>query len=79
MLGHSSPAITLGYYAHFMPEARSKGRTATDGLLGKTGSSMPNQTPRFSPRLVPTGPAPEKVRVVAVERMAEGADWLRKF
>ncbi|MGW7254238.1 tyrosine-type recombinase/integrase [Streptomyces sp. NPDC054834] len=20
-LGHSSPAITLGYYAHFMPEA----------------------------------------------------------
>ncbi|KPI19296.1 integrase family protein [Actinobacteria bacterium OK006] len=24
--GHSSPAITLGYYAHFMPEAGSKGR-----------------------------------------------------
>ncbi|MGX1478521.1 UNVERIFIED_CONTAM: integrase [Streptomyces canus] len=24
-LGHSSPAITLGYYAHFRPEAASKG------------------------------------------------------
>ncbi len=36
-LGHSSPAITLGYYAHFMPEAGSKGRTAIDGLLGKQG------------------------------------------
>ncbi|MFE3886670.1 tyrosine-type recombinase/integrase [Streptomyces lydicus] len=34
-LGHSSPAITLGYYAHFMPEAGSKGRTAIDGLLGR--------------------------------------------
>ncbi|MFF0728391.1 tyrosine-type recombinase/integrase [Streptomyces sp. NPDC004134] len=33
-LGHSSPAITLSYYAHFMPEAGSKGRTAIDGLLG---------------------------------------------
>lgn len=36
-LGHSSPAITLGYYARFMPEAGSKGRTAIDGLLGKQG------------------------------------------
>ncbi|AUH44436.1 integrase [Streptomyces sp. CMB-StM0423] len=34
-LGHSSPAITLSYYAHFMPEAGSKGRTAIDGLLGR--------------------------------------------
>ncbi|MFI6703026.1 tyrosine-type recombinase/integrase [Streptomyces sp. NPDC050509] len=32
-LGHSSPAITLGYYAHFMPKAGSKGRTVIDGLL----------------------------------------------
>lgn len=38
-LGHSSPAITLGYYAHFMPEAGSKGRGAIDGLLGKGGAS----------------------------------------
>lgn len=36
-LGHSSPAVTLGYYAHFMPEAGSKGRTAIDGLLGRKG------------------------------------------
>ncbi|MFE7290440.1 site-specific integrase [Streptomyces noursei] len=36
-LGHSSPAITLGYYAHFMREAGSKGRTAIDGLLGRQG------------------------------------------
>lgn len=36
-LGHSSPAITLDYYAHFMPEAGSKGRAAVDGLLGKQG------------------------------------------
>lgn len=34
-LGHSSPAITLGYYAHFMPEAGSKGRGTLDGLLGE--------------------------------------------
>ncbi|MFJ4901940.1 integrase [Streptomyces sp. NPDC088727] len=38
-LGHSSPAITLGYYAHFVPEAGSKGRGAIDGLLGKGGAS----------------------------------------
>jgi integrase len=36
-LGHSSPAITLGYYAHFMPEAGSKGRTAIDRLPGRRG------------------------------------------
>lgn len=38
-LGHSSPAITLGYYAHFMPEAGSKGRGTIDSLLGKGGAS----------------------------------------
>ncbi|GFE08155.1 hypothetical protein Scani_44230 [Streptomyces caniferus] len=36
-LGHSSPAVTLGYYAQFMPEAGSKGRTAIDGLLERKG------------------------------------------
>jgi hypothetical protein len=36
-LGRSSPAITPGYYAHFMPEAGSKGRAVIDGLLGKRG------------------------------------------
>ncbi len=29
-LGHSSPAVTLGYYAHFMSEVGSKGRTAQE-------------------------------------------------
>jgi integrase len=36
-LGHSCPAVTLGYYAHFMPEAGSKGRTAIDRLPGRRG------------------------------------------
>ncbi|MFH8991474.1 tyrosine-type recombinase/integrase [Streptomyces sp. NPDC017940] len=32
-LGHSSPTITLDFYAHFMPEAGAKGRSAIDALL----------------------------------------------
>ncbi len=32
-LGHSSPAVTLGYCAHVMPEAGTKGRAVLDGLL----------------------------------------------
>ncbi|MET9084317.1 site-specific integrase [Streptomyces sp. NPDC004237] len=35
-LGHSSPTITLDYYAHFMPEAGGKGRSAIDTLLART-------------------------------------------
>ncbi|MEV8457614.1 tyrosine-type recombinase/integrase [Streptomyces sp. NPDC052095] len=38
-LGHPSPSITLGYYAHFMPEAGNKGRSIIDGLLGERGGS----------------------------------------
>ncbi|MFE4829369.1 site-specific integrase [Streptomyces sp. NPDC056672] len=34
-LGHSSPTITLDFYAHFMPEAGGKGRGAIDALLSK--------------------------------------------
>jgi integrase len=34
-LGHSSPTITLDYYAHFMPEAGGKGGNAIDALLGR--------------------------------------------
>ncbi|MFD3534891.1 hypothetical protein [Streptomyces sp. NPDC058664] len=49
-LGHSSPAITLGYYAHFMSEAGSKGRGTIDGLLGERGGSACRpKLPRFSP------------------------------
>lgn len=35
-LGHSSPTITLSYYAHFMSEAGTKGRAMFDGALGKS-------------------------------------------
>ncbi|MFI6693713.1 tyrosine-type recombinase/integrase [Streptomyces sp. NPDC050433] len=49
-LGHSSPAITLGYYAHFMPEAGSKGRTAIDGLLGKRGDRQAGRNSPDSPQ-----------------------------
>ncbi|WP_246113802.1 hypothetical protein [Streptomyces montanus] len=49
-LGHSSPAITLGYYAHFMPEAGSKGRTAIDHCWGGREIYMPVETPQILPR-----------------------------
>ncbi|MEU5194219.1 tyrosine-type recombinase/integrase [Streptomyces scabiei] len=32
-LGHSSPTVTLRYYARFIPEAGRKGRAVIDGLL----------------------------------------------
>ncbi|MFJ3950963.1 tyrosine-type recombinase/integrase [Streptomyces libani] len=57
-LGYSSPAVTLGYYAHFMPgsrkpEAGSKGRTAVDGLLARKGDPPCRwKLPRFSPGLI---------------------------
>jgi integrase len=35
-LGHSSPTITLDYYAHSMSEAGGKGRSAIDTLLDRT-------------------------------------------
>lgn len=43
-LGHSSPTITLGYYAHFMPEAGNRGRAVIDGFLGKrvVGQNSPD-------------------------------------
>ncbi|WP_109278070.1 tyrosine-type recombinase/integrase [Streptomyces orinoci] len=49
-LGHSSPAITLGYYAHFMPEAGSKRRTAIDGLLGRQGDQDVSRNSPDSPQ-----------------------------
>lgn len=49
-LGHSSPAITLGYYAHFMPEAGSKGRIAIDGLLGERGDRDASRNSPDSPQ-----------------------------
>ncbi|MEU2431960.1 site-specific integrase [Streptomyces sp. NPDC007861] len=49
-LGHSSPAITLGYYAHFMPEAGSKGRGTIDGLLGERGDRCASRNSPDSPQ-----------------------------
>ncbi|MFE6099508.1 tyrosine-type recombinase/integrase [Streptomyces laurentii] len=49
-LGHSSPAITLGYYAHFMPEAGSKGRGTIDGLLGERGDRPAGRNSPDSPQ-----------------------------
>ncbi|WP_405735173.1 site-specific integrase [Streptomyces sp. NBC_01537] len=49
-LGHSSPAITLGYYAHFMPEAGSKGRTVIDGMLGRQGDRHVSRNSPDSPQ-----------------------------
>ncbi|WUP39870.1 integrase [Streptomyces europaeiscabiei] len=49
-LGYSSPAITLGYYAHFRPEAGSKGRTAIDGLLGRRGDPHAGRNSPDSPQ-----------------------------
>ncbi|WP_306308368.1 tyrosine-type recombinase/integrase [Streptomyces sp. NL15-2K] len=49
-LGHSSPAFTLGYYSHLMPEAGSKGRTAIDGLLGRQGDLHASRNFPDSPR-----------------------------
>ncbi len=82
-LGHSSPAITLGYYAHFMPEAGSKGRGTIDGLPGERGGSACRpKLPSFSPVLstpVPGLCAPAKPFVdCKVEEMGGlGKCWKR--
>ncbi|MEU4062560.1 tyrosine-type recombinase/integrase [Streptomyces wedmorensis] len=65
-LGHSSPAITLGYYAHFMPEAGSKGRGTIDGLPGERGDRLAGRNSPDSPqrrRLVIPSSAPQKPSV----------------
>lgn len=51
-LGRSSSAITLGYYAHFVPEAGRKGRGTVDGLLGSGKAGSPAETPRIPPGAV---------------------------
>ncbi|QES53609.1 hypothetical protein DEJ51_04540 [Streptomyces venezuelae] len=50
-LGRSSPVITRGYYAHFMPEA-GKGPGTLDGLLGSGVPGVPAGTPRMLPSAV---------------------------
>ncbi|WP_398928506.1 tyrosine-type recombinase/integrase [Streptomyces sp. Ag109_O5-1] len=39
-LGHSTPTITLDFYAHFMPEAGGKGRGAIDALLNRSARAV---------------------------------------
>ncbi|WP_369266481.1 tyrosine-type recombinase/integrase [Streptomyces harbinensis] len=50
-LGHSSPAITLEHYAHFMPEAGNRGRGAIDALFGwaDRGPVLSAETPQILP------------------------------
>jgi hypothetical protein len=49
-LGHSFPAVTLGYYAHFTPEEGSKGRPAIVGLLGRRGDGHASRHSPHSPQ-----------------------------
>ncbi|MFJ4859012.1 tyrosine-type recombinase/integrase [Streptomyces sp. NPDC088730] len=49
-LGHSSPVITLGYYAHFMPEAGSKGRGTIDRLHIERGERHASRNSPDSPQ-----------------------------
>ncbi|MFG2226634.1 hypothetical protein [Streptomyces sp. NPDC048644] len=49
-LGHSSSMITLGYCAHFMPEAGSWGRTAIDGMFGGAGEPGAGRNSPGSPQ-----------------------------
>lgn len=77
--GHSSPAITLGYYVHFMPEAGSKGRGIIDGLLEKGGASAcRSKLPGFSPALSTGGPCPCTPEESSVDCKAEEMGGLRK-
>jgi hypothetical protein len=60
-LGLSSPAITLGYYAPFMPEAGSRGRDVIDGPLGERGDrpagrNSPDSPQRRRPAIPATTP-----------------------
>lgn len=49
-LGRSSSAITLGYYAHFMPEAGEQGARRDRRSAGERGDRlMQPKLPRFSP------------------------------
>jgi hypothetical protein len=49
-LGHSSPTITLDYYAHFMPEAGGEGRGAIDASLGQPAAATGRVAPSTAAR-----------------------------
>ncbi|MFB7630664.1 tyrosine-type recombinase/integrase [Streptomyces sp. NPDC056149] len=64
-LGHESPTITLEYYAHFIPDAGTKGVAAIDALLGTTKPDAPRALilPTDSPALLWKSPADAKPQV----------------
>jgi hypothetical protein len=49
-LGHCSPAITLGYYALFVPEVGGKGRGTIDGLAWGAGDRHAGRNSPDSPQ-----------------------------
>ncbi|WP_435811289.1 hypothetical protein [Streptomyces termitum] len=78
-LGHSSPAITLGYYAHFMPEVGSKGRGAVGGLLGeRRGSACRPRLLGFSPALLSRDPCLYASEKTSVDNKVEEMGGLGK-
>ncbi|MFS0691227.1 hypothetical protein [Streptomyces nitrosporeus] len=71
-LGHSSPAITLGYYAHFMPEA-VRGAAPSTVCSGSVGDQLAGRNSPDSPRhRRPAIPAPtprrSRPRIVRLKR-----------
>ncbi|WP_326809300.1 MULTISPECIES: tyrosine-type recombinase/integrase [unclassified Streptomyces] len=76
-LGHSSPTITLDHYAHFMPEAGDRGRSAIDALLdgaetgaaegdAADGRNSPETPQRRSGLIVEIGPQKPAVDLKAM-------------
>ena len=75
-LGHSFPAITLSYYAHFMPEAGAQGAPPSTGCRGVRRVWMPAETPQIplrADRSRSPGPA---FTVSSVDCTAEALDGL---
>ncbi|ANZ17482.1 hypothetical protein SNOUR_20975 [Streptomyces noursei ATCC 11455] len=71
-LGHETSTITLEYYAHFIPDAGSKGVAAIDALLGATKPGAPRVLilPTDSPALIWKSLEKTKVQVSTPLRTA---------
>lgn len=71
--------ITLGYYAHFVPEAGSKGRGTVHGLLGERGGSACwPKLPGFSPVLLTPAPGLYALKKSSVDCKVEEMGGLGK-
>ncbi|WP_425829351.1 tyrosine-type recombinase/integrase [Streptomyces fractus] len=64
-LGHASPEITLRHYAHFMPEAGSRGLKVMNGWFE---TPRPSILPRYSPE------PPPKITWKAYEQVKPGTN-----